>query len=194
MVIVFFLNSNYPTLAANADEATTKKLRSAAARHTDANKRRLTDSDGERPLSLARDEKTANEYRSPEDMYRLYFVDNHWYLFFRYHHILCERLHKIYRHSIQVAEQSSEDSKSREQSVAEALKLRNKCKSCSLLIGIFSRGVANVLSLANIERNKILSVYTVFFNLLFDNENDVNNYNPPSFNNFHLIFITTTLF
>lgn len=59
-------------------------------------------------------------------MYRLYFVDYHWYLFYRYHHILCDRLHRIYKHSIQIAEQNNLDSKRREQSVAEALKLRNK--------------------------------------------------------------------
>lgn len=127
------------------DARPVKKLRSAAAAatgrnmHTDANKRRLTDSDSEKPGSTGGSSVSketggsqshgSSEYRSPEDMYRLYFVDNHWYLFFRYHHILCERLYKIYKHSVQIAEQCSEDSKAREQSVAEALKLRNKCKS-----------------------------------------------------------------
>ena len=61
-------------------------------------------------------------------MYRLFYVDDHWYLFYRYHHILCERLHKIYKHSLHLAEQLSVEAKSREQSVAEALKLRNKCE------------------------------------------------------------------
>lgn len=61
-----------------------------------------------------------------EDQYRLLFVDDHWYLFFRYHHILCERLFKIFKHSLQIAEQETIDSKSRDKSVAEALKLRNK--------------------------------------------------------------------
>ena len=64
-------------------------------------------------------------------MYRLFFVDDHWYLFFRYHHILCERLHKIYKHSNTFTEQESNEakSKSNQKSVADALKLRNKCKS-----------------------------------------------------------------
>lgn len=59
-------------------------------------------------------------------MYRLFYVDEHWYLFFRYHQILCERLYKIYKHSLQLAEQESIDSRNRDQSVAEALKMRCK--------------------------------------------------------------------
>lgn len=59
-------------------------------------------------------------------MYRLFFVDEHWYLFIRYHQILCERLYKIYKYSLQIAEQEAQDAKNREQSVAEALKLRTK--------------------------------------------------------------------
>lgn len=59
-------------------------------------------------------------------MYRLIYVDEHWYLFFRYHQILCERLYKIYKCSQQLAEQESAEASRREQSVAEALKLRNK--------------------------------------------------------------------
>ncbi len=61
-----------------------------------------------------------------EDMYRLFYVDEHWYLFLRYHQILCERLYKIYKHGQIIAEQEHLDLKSREQSVADALKLRNK--------------------------------------------------------------------
>lgn len=59
-------------------------------------------------------------------MYRLLNVDEHWYLFFRYHQILCERLYKIYKQAQQLAEQERQDAKNREQSVAEALKLRQK--------------------------------------------------------------------
>ena len=92
------------------------------SRYTDSNKRRNTDSDSERA------KEGSHEYKSPEDMYSLCFVDNHWYLFYRYHHILCERLLKIYKHSVQIADQNNIDSKAREQSVAEALRLRNKCK------------------------------------------------------------------
>lgn len=112
-----------------------QKLRSSSntsqiSRHTDTNKRRMTDSDGEQQKfgGVGGKDLGYNEYRGPEDMYRLFFVDNHWYLFYRYHHILCERLYKIYKHALQIAEQNNAESKSREQSVAEALKLRNKCK------------------------------------------------------------------
>ena len=67
-------------------------------------------------------------------MYRLFFVDDHWYLFFRYHHILCERLYKVYKHSIYFAEQEHSDAKTRQKSVADALKLRNKSKSMSIIL------------------------------------------------------------
>lgn len=92
-------------------------------RHTDTNKRRLTDVDfGDK----GRDAALPSEYKSPDDLYRLFYVDEHWYLFFRYHQIMCDRLYKIYRHALQAAEQESADAKMREQSVADALKLRNK--------------------------------------------------------------------
>jgi paired amphipathic helix protein Sin3a len=61
-------------------------------------------------------------------MYRLFYINDHWYLFFRYHQILCERLHKIYKHSLNIAEHEHNDRRMREQSVAEALKLRSKTK------------------------------------------------------------------
>ena len=61
-------------------------------------------------------------------MYRLFFVDDHWYLFFRCHHILCERLYKIYKHSMYFAEKESKEAQTKQKSVADALKLRNKCK------------------------------------------------------------------
>lgn len=61
-----------------------------------------------------------------DDMYRLLYVDEHWYLFFRYHQILCERLYKIYKQAQQLAEQERAEAARREHSVAEALKLRAK--------------------------------------------------------------------
>lgn len=59
-------------------------------------------------------------------MYRLFYVDEHWYLFFRYHQILCERLLKIYKHAQKLSVQEQIDAKTRDQSVAEMLKLRSK--------------------------------------------------------------------
>ncbi|RNA00678.1 paired amphipathic helix Sin3a isoform X2, partial [Brachionus plicatilis] len=61
-----------------------------------------------------------------EDLYRLFYVDEHWYLFFRYHQILCERLLRIYRHAQKLSEQEQIEAKSRDQSAAEMLKLRSK--------------------------------------------------------------------
>lgn len=59
-------------------------------------------------------------------MYRLFNVDEHWYLFFRYHQILCERLYKTYKQAQLLGEQERAEARNREQSVAEALKLRQK--------------------------------------------------------------------
>ena len=107
----------------NSQSSNTKKRDKKATRHTDTNKRRLTDADNERPKDVP------EEYKSPEDMYRLFFVDDHWYYFFRYHQVLCERLTTIYKHSQIAAEQEYNDAKTRQEPVAEALKLRNKSKS-----------------------------------------------------------------
>jgi paired amphipathic helix protein Sin3a len=95
---------------------------SPARQHTDTNKRRLT-SDSSSTTKLQAD----NEYsKTSEDMYRLFFVNQHWYLFFRYHHILCKRLLKIYKIALAISKKEQAEAKKRDESVADALKLRTK--------------------------------------------------------------------
>lgn len=113
----------------NSNQTTSKiKREKKPTRHTDTNKRRLTEVD-EIPKDVP------EEYKSLEDMYRLYFVDDHWYLFFRYHQILCERLHKIYKISLNAAELEHKNLKFKQNNlinqvssepVAEALGLKSK--------------------------------------------------------------------
>lgn len=59
-----------------------------------------------------------------EDEYALYFVNNNWYLFFRLHHILCERLYKIYQQAVKIAEEEARCKRDRKESTATALRLK----------------------------------------------------------------------
>ncbi|KAL4216441.1 Paired amphipathic helix protein Sin3a [Mactra antiquata] len=59
-----------------------------------------------------------------DDLYSLFYVNNHWYLFFRLHQLLCERLYTIYCHSQKVAEEEALCRKDRKESTAVALRLK----------------------------------------------------------------------
>ncbi|KAH7945416.1 hypothetical protein HPB49_010724 [Dermacentor silvarum] len=59
-----------------------------------------------------------------DDSYALFFVNDHWYLFFRLHHLLCERLTKIYKQSTNLAADEAKERKDRKESTAVALRLK----------------------------------------------------------------------
>ena len=59
-----------------------------------------------------------------DDIYSLFFVNNNWYLFFRLHQLLVERLHTIYLHSQKIAEEEALCRKDRKESTAIALRLK----------------------------------------------------------------------
>nr|XP_022306846.1 paired amphipathic helix protein Sin3a-like isoform X1 [Crassostrea virginica]XP_022306847.1 paired amphipathic helix protein Sin3a-like isoform X1 [Crassostrea virginica] len=59
-----------------------------------------------------------------DDVYSLFFVNNNWYLFFRLHQILCERLYKIYTYSVKIAAEEAQCRKDRKESTAIALRLK----------------------------------------------------------------------
>ncbi|KAH8024229.1 hypothetical protein HPB51_022332 [Rhipicephalus microplus] len=59
-----------------------------------------------------------------DDSYALFFVNDHWYLFFRLHHLLCERLTKIYKQSMNLAADEAKERKDRKESTAVALRLK----------------------------------------------------------------------
>ncbi|XP_064471314.1 paired amphipathic helix protein Sin3a-like [Ornithodoros turicata] len=61
-----------------------------------------------------------------DDSYSLFFVNDHWYLFFRLHHLLCERLTKIYRQAMNLAAEEAKERKDRKESTAVALRLKPK--------------------------------------------------------------------
>ena len=54
--------------------------------------------------------------------------NNNWYLFFRLHHILCERLTKMYNQAVIIASEEAKDKKDRKESTAVSLRLKPKSK------------------------------------------------------------------
>lgn len=64
----------------------------------------------------------------PEEAYTLYMGSNNWYLFLRLHHILCERLTKMYDRAVVLAEEESKYKQQRKESTAVALRLKPKSK------------------------------------------------------------------
>lgn len=64
----------------------------------------------------------------PEEAYTLFMGSNNWYLFLRLHHILCERLTKMYDRAVALAEEESKYKQQRKESTAVALRLKPKVK------------------------------------------------------------------
>lgn len=62
----------------------------------------------------------------PDEAYTLFMGSNNWYLFLRLHHILCERLTKMYDRAITLAEEESKYKQQRKESTAVALRLKPK--------------------------------------------------------------------
>jgi len=78
---------------------------------------------------------SSNNGRSPSpssqgkkscDEYALFFGNNNWYLFFRLHNILCDRLGKVYERSQIIAAEEAKEKSSRKESTAIALRLKPK--------------------------------------------------------------------
>lgn len=62
----------------------------------------------------------------PDEYYTLFFGNNNWYLFFRLHQILCDRLSQMYEHASVLAQIESKHKSSRQESTAIALRLKPK--------------------------------------------------------------------
>ncbi|XP_015185785.1 PREDICTED: paired amphipathic helix protein Sin3a isoform X4 [Polistes dominula] len=62
----------------------------------------------------------------PEEAYTLFMGSNNWYLFLRLHHILCERLTKMFERAVTLAEEESRYKQQRKESTAVALRLKPK--------------------------------------------------------------------
>ena len=68
-----------------------------------------------------------------EDSYMMFMANNNWYLFFRLHQILCDRLNKMYTQALAIASEENKDKKDRKESTAKALRLKPKSESASNL-------------------------------------------------------------
>ncbi|XP_063987548.1 paired amphipathic helix protein Sin3b isoform X4 [Diachasmimorpha longicaudata] len=62
----------------------------------------------------------------PDEAYTLFMGSNSWYLFLRLHHILCERLTKMYDRTISLAEEEAMYKQQRKEVAAVALRLKPK--------------------------------------------------------------------
>ncbi|XP_065063870.1 paired amphipathic helix protein Sin3a-like isoform X1 [Rhopilema esculentum] len=59
-----------------------------------------------------------------DDLYNLFFVNNTWYVFFRLHQMLCERLLTMYELAMKIAEDEARDKMHRREGTAVALRLK----------------------------------------------------------------------
>lgn len=84
------------------------------------------DAKGNRTPTLAQRKAMVNGQADDlsNDCYTLFFVNNNWYLFFRLHQLLCERLGKIFNLACQIAEEESKCKSDRKESTAVALRLK----------------------------------------------------------------------
>lgn len=69
----------------------------------------------------------SNEINSNStDTYSLFIVNQSWYLFFRLHYILCERLGKMQERALKITEEETKEKSFRKDSPAIALRLKHK--------------------------------------------------------------------
>jgi len=73
----------------------------------------------------------------PEETYAHIMCNNNWYLFLRLHHILCERLTKMYNRSLVIVSEETKDRKDRRESIAVALRLKPKSEYINDDLGLF---------------------------------------------------------
>ena len=69
-----------------------------------------------------------------DESYSHIMCNNHWYIFFRLHHILCERLTKMYNQSLIIRAEETKDRGHRKESTAVALRLKPKSEWCRHLL------------------------------------------------------------
>ncbi|KAL3886413.1 hypothetical protein ACJMK2_026411 [Sinanodonta woodiana] len=98
------------------EKSTTKKEKSS----TSAREREINDDSTMNGSTGEEDEKDMDD----DDAYSLFVVSSNWYIFFRLHQLLCERLHLIFTHSQKIAEEEAQCRKERKESAAIALRLK----------------------------------------------------------------------
>ncbi|XP_015903335.1 paired amphipathic helix protein Sin3a [Parasteatoda tepidariorum] len=76
------------------------------------------------PPQPAPEDSSVDGSSLPDESYNLMFVNNNWYIFFRLHHILCERLWKLHERAQMLISDELKDQEERKQSTALALRLK----------------------------------------------------------------------
>ena len=71
---------------------------------------------------------------SPDDVYSLFIVNQSWYLFFRLHYILCDRLRKMQERALKLAEEETKEKSFKKDSPAVSLRLKHKGKCIFIMI------------------------------------------------------------
>jgi hypothetical protein len=97
---------------------------------TEADVKVALNKDGRRTPQHARD-------MHPDESYSHMMCNNNWYIFLRLHHILCERLTKMYNQAVIIANEESNEKKERKESTAIALRLKPKSKTSIPLPAFF---------------------------------------------------------
>ncbi len=71
---------------------------------------------------------------SSDESYSHIMGNNNWYLFLRLHHILCDRLNKMYCQALIITNEEAKERKDRRESTAVALRLKPKSKPTSFQV------------------------------------------------------------
>lgn len=74
----------------------------------------------------------------PDECYSLFYGNNNWYLLYRLHHILCERLTRMYDRAVALANEEAKYRVDRKESTAIALRLKPKSMFLSNLLTLFT--------------------------------------------------------
>ena len=69
-----------------------------------------------------------------DETYTHILGNNHWYLFFRLHNILCDRLSKMYNQAVIIANEESVSKTKRNESTAISLRLKPKSKHSNSVV------------------------------------------------------------
>ncbi len=104
--------------------------------------------DGRRTPLHARDMEAGESYSHM-------MCNNNWYLFFRLHNILCERLTKMYNQAVILCNEEAKERKDRRESTAVALRLKPKSKKRRKLF---------FLPFQLLYLNRLCSISSHFFN------------------------------
>lgn len=94
------------------------------------------DLNAEKKSNPALSDKSSSMLNSnPDDEYALFYVNHYWFLFFRLHYILCERLSKMHSQCKKIARDLMKECKEKRHSPSSILKYNNNGMSNIVRLG-----------------------------------------------------------